>query len=375
MNVVYDLVFFAKEPFGGISRMWMELFRRIPGSPVDPAFIVGPSDNLAQKYLESQRYLGGRVEHEPRVGFFGKLALLGAWRSLKLLTLNRRVGADIFHSTDYINPLVTWGSIKIVTTIHDMVFWDQADRFTKNIWFWDKRWSTYHALRVSDRVVTVSEASRDRIVARFPWAARKIAVIPHGLDDSFRRVAIRQTKDKRFLFIGSRNCYKNFDLLVDAFARFSRDLPDWTLHVVGENASSRAGEAELYRRLGISDKIVDHGLIGQADLVDLMSRVGAIVIPSLNEGFNFPLLEAMGAGAPVVSSDIPASRELGEGHVRFFPMHSVDSLVTALRDVAERPPSTAQLLAAQAHARSFTWDRSFTRLVEVYESVLSGKAA
>ena len=375
MNVVYDLVFFAKEPFGGISRMWMELFRRLPGSPIRPTFIAGPADNLAQKYIETESFLGGHVVRESRDGFLGKLALLGAWRSLRLLAVNRRPDAAIFHSTDYINPLLCWGSLKIVTTIHDMVFWDQSDRFAKNIWFWDKRWSTYHALKISDRVITVSEASRDRIAAHFPWAKDKIVVIPHGLDDSFRRAPFRESKERRFLFVGGRNCYKNFELLVDAFARFGRDVPGWTLDVVGENASSRESEALLYRRLGIADKVIDHGLVEQAELVELMGRAGAVVIPSLNEGFNFPLLEAMGAGAPVLSSDIPASRELGAGHVRFFSPHSVDSLVEAMRELAERPPSADRLRDARTHAHSFTWDRSFSQLIGVYDAVLGTRAA
>ena len=373
MNVVYDLVFFAKERFGGISRYWMEMFKRLPGSAIDPTFLVGPADNIVQDFLLQNHWFGGHACIEEASGLFAKLRQLGFYRALQILPLNAH-GSRVFHSTDYINPLVARPGLKIVTTIHDMVFWDQEDRFDRNVWFWDKRWSTWHALHVSDRVIAVSHASRDAIVRRFPWAADRIVVIHHGLDDSLRNVTLRPSKDRSFLFVGGRNCYKNYELLVDAFADFAHDYPDWTLNVVGDGESTRAAELARYRALGIEDRVQDHGLVAQEKLVDMLSRAGAVVIPSLSEGFNFPLIEAMAAGAPVLSSSIPASLEIGGSHPRYFDPRSKAELLAAMRATADSPAAPEALSAAQAHARSFEWQASFDKMCKVYETCL-GEAA
>jgi len=371
MKVIYDLVFFAKEQFGGISRCWMELFKCIPGTPIDPVFLVGPADNLTQNFLAANGWFDGEQVAEAPRGVLRKLRLLGFWRTFQLLDVGRHRGEAIFHSTDYINPLIRPPGLKIVTTIHDMVFWDQADRFDKNIWYWDKRCMTWHALRISDAIVTVSEASRRAILDRFPWAEEKIVVIRHGLSDTLRSIAFQPEKKKRFLFIGGRNAYKNFDLLLDAFALFAPDYPDWDLHVVGENTYTAAAERRRYEALGIAQRVIDHGLVPQEALNRLLAESAAVVIPSLNEGFNFPLLEGMAAGVPVLSSDIPVSLELGQNHVRYFSPLSTESLTGAMRALADSPPDTAQLLAAQAYARSFDWRTSMSRLVDVYQGCLS----
>lgn len=373
MHVTYDLIWFALESFGGISRMWEELFKRLPDPEIDPGFIVGPADNKVQDFLEKNDFFGGRVHREPAAGFYQKLRRLGFYRSLHLMAHNGAgKGERIFHSTDYINPLWSKPSLKIVTTIHDMVFHDQPQAFVNNIWYKDKYWSTYHACRTSDLVVSVSETTKKRIVAHYPWAEEKIRVIHHGLDASLAQIPLRPEKQKRVLFVGGRNGHKNFDLLAHAFAALAPDYPDWELHLVGPNAHSREREAELFDTLGIRERTTDHGLVPQETLVELLQIAGALVIPSLNEGFNFPLLEGMAAGCPVLSSDIPVSVELGEGRARFFDPRDQETLTAQLRRLADNPPGSDELAANQAYARTFQWEKSFAALKDVYREALGG---
>jgi len=370
MNVTYDLIYFSLQSFGGISRMWEELFKQLPDPDIDPTFIAGPAGNMAQDYLEQNNFCGGTVVREEASGFYQKLRRLGFYRNLHLMGENLKGGERIFHSTDYINPLVSRKSLKVVTTIHDMVFWDQSDRFIRNVWYYDKLWSTYHACRTSDRVIAVSESAKQRILAQFPWAEEKITVIYHGLDDSLLGVEFKPDKEKRVMFIGGRNTHKNFDLLAKSFSVFVRDYPDWQLHLVGPNDHSRDSESKLFADLKITDQVVDHGLVSQQNLAALLQTASALVIPSLNEGFNFPLLEGMAAGCPVLSSDIPVSRELGEGRARFFPTDSQARLVDQLRLLADSPPTTEELLSHQEYARSFRWNNSFNALKQVYRECL-----
>jgi len=370
MKVTYDLIHFALTPYGGISHMWAEIFKNLPDPEIDATFIVGPADNLTQDQLECSGYYGQAIVREPASGLYRKIRRLGFYRNFHLMKLNLEGGEQIFHSTDYMNPLITRSSMKVVTTIHDMVFWDQKDRFVKNIWYYDKLWCTYHACRFSDHVITVSNAAKQSILAQFPWAEHKVSVIPHGLDVSLMDIPLSMEKDKSILFMGGRNGHKNFDLLARAFSVFSRDYPDWRFHLTGPNEHSLEREKRLFAELGIAEKVFDHGLVPQEKITSILSTAGVLVIPSLNEGFNFPLLEAMAAGCPVLSSNIPASRELADGHVSYFSPHSECDLIDRMRRLADRPPTTKQLSSAQKHARSFRWDNSYEALKTIYRNCL-----
>ena len=370
MNVTFDLIYFSLQSFGGISRMWMELFKQLPDTEINPTFITGPAENMAQDFLEQNNFFGGNIIQEEASGFYQKIRRLGFYRNLHLMKMNLGSDERIFHSTDYINPLISRKSLRVVTTIHDMVFWDQSDRFIRNIWYYDKLWCTYHACRLSDRVIAVSESAKQRIIAQFPWAEEKITVIYHGIDESLLNIKLNKSKKKRFLFIGGRNEHKNFDLLAKAFAIFCRDFPDWQLHLAGPNAHCTDRELKLFADLDITDKVIDHGLVPQKKLASLLQSSTALVIPSLNEGFNFPLLEGMAAGCPVLSSDIPVSRELGDGRAHFFPADSVTELVKKLRLLVDKPPNTQELSSNQQYARTFRWENSFDALKEVYKKCL-----
>jgi len=350
--------------------MWMELFKQLPDPDINPTFIAGPATNMAQDYLEHNNYFGGMVVKEEATGFYEKLRRLGFYRNLHLMGMNLKKDEHIFHSTDYINPLISRKSLKIVTTIHDMVFWDQSNQFARNIWYYDKLWCTYHACRISDQVITVSESAKKRILAQFPWAEEKISVVYHGLDKSLLNIELKTDKEKFFLFIGGRNGHKNFDLLAEAFAFFSRDYADWQLHIAGPNSHSHEREQKLFANLGIADKVTDHGLVSSEKLSSILQSAAALVIPSLNEGFNFPLLEGMAAGCPVLSSDIPVSRELGEGRSRFFPADSKAALVKQLRLLVDNPPNYEELDLNQKYARSFQWESSFDALKKIYQNCL-----
>ena len=155
-------------------------------------------------------------------------------------------------------------------------------------------------------------------------------------------------------------------MLAKAFSIFILDYPDWQLHLVGPNENSRDDEHMLFSNLEIKDHVIDHGLVSQKTLTSLLQTAAALVIPSLNEGFNFPLLEGMAAGCPVLSSDIPVSRELGGGRARFFPVKSETKLIEQLRFLADNPPTINELSSNQQYAQSFRWENSFNALKQVY---------
>jgi len=169
--------------------------------------------------------------------------------------------------------------------------------------------------------------------------------------------------------MGGRNKYKNYNLLLEAFSLVHKEFPDWKLIVVGENQNTYLKEQERYKSLGISESVIDYGLVSENKLIELLQTASALVIPSLNEGFNFPLLEALAVGCPVLSSDIPVSKEIGNYHATYFS-NNTNSLLKCMRNNILHQIKKQNLVKGQEYARTFSWEKSFNNLVNVYESCL-----
>lgn len=370
MKVYYDLNYFSKEQFGGISRVWMEYFRQLPKSPIEPIFFSVQSRNFTHDFLEKKNYYNAIVYKERNFRKIHRIKRWAFYRNWKY-TFSNQLKDGIFHSTDYICPMIKQKKLKVVSTIHDMVFFDEKLLFKKTIDYYDKVWSIRHAINISDRVIVPSESTKKSILNYFPKSESKIRVNYWGIHASISNKLITKEKEHYFLFIGARNCYKNYRLLLKSFALFLKDNPHWKLYVVGENDGTKDGERALYHALGIADNIVDFGYVNQDILTNLIMRTSGVVIPSFCEGFNFPLLEAMALGAPVFSSDIPVSRELGKHYVQYFSPHSVSSLLILMIAAVKEPVNHRLLLDAQRYAHTFTWNKSFSNLVNIYDECLT----
>ena len=372
IKIIYDLIFFAREKYGGISRMWHEIFKLLPKTNFKITFISGTANNMVQDYLEKNNFFGHDTIVESSNKLEKKFRIFSFYRSFKIyfiLAKKKYSEGYIFHSTDYINPIIKPKNIKIITTIHDMVFWDQSEKFKITIDYLDRKFAITNSIRVSDKIITVSNTSKKAIIKQFPKAINKIEVIYHGLNKDFLNIKFCKIKRKSFLFLGSRNNYKNLDLLLEAFSIFIKNKPDWTLELIGENSHSNSKEKILYKRLGIQENVKDYGFVNNSKIINILQTTGAIIIPSFNEGFNFPLLEGLASGAPVLSSNIPVSIELGKQFVKYFSPNSVDELLGLMNNLDQDNLDTNLLINGQAYAQTFTWKNSFDKLSNLYSEV------
>jgi glycosyltransferase involved in cell wall biosynthesis len=133
---------------------------------------------------------------------------------------------------------------------------------------------------------------------------------------------------KKFLAVGrfSRQ-HKGFDLLIKAFHLFARQHNDWTLDIVGEGV-----EESLYRQMiteyGLQDRITIHPFTN--DIQTYYSNAQVYVLSSRWEGFGLVLVEAMAHGLPVVSSDLPTSKEIMGDFGLYFENGNVEQLAQRL---------------------------------------------
>ena len=135
---------------------------------------------------------------------------------------------------------------------------------------------------------------------------------------------------KRFLAVGRFSVqHKGFDLLIQAFNLFAEKNKDWTLDLVGEGV-----EEELYRKMiadyGLQERITIHPFTNH--IQSYYSNAQVYVLSSRWEGFGLVLVEAMAHGLPIVSSDLPTSKEIMGNFGLYFENGNVEQLAQQLEN-------------------------------------------
>lgn len=141
---------------------------------------------------------------------------------------------------------------------------------------------------------------------------------------------ISKGTSKRFLAVGrfSRQ-HKGFDLLINAFSLFAHNNSEWNLDIVGEGREEKLYK-ELIHEYQLEDRIIIHPFTNH--IQDHYSNAQIYVLSSRWEGFGLVLVEAMAHGLPIVSSDLPTSKEIMGDFALYFKNGDINELAQRLED-------------------------------------------
>ncbi|MBW4716220.1 glycosyltransferase family 4 protein [Saccharothrix obliqua] len=268
--------------------------------------------------------------------------------------------ADVMHATNFVlPPAIRAGG---VTTIHDLAFLDApqdlppADRRLPEL----VRKSAVRA----DVVCTPTRAVANVVTERFEVDPEKIVVTPLGVDPAWFAARAPSAPLRArlglpaeyLLFVGAGGPRKGLRTLFDAHATHPT-LPPLVL----------AGPGHA----GVDGRVVRTGYLSDVDLRSVVAGAAALVLPSRDEGFGLPVLEALACNVPVVCTDVPALREVAGGHATHVPVGDAEALGQALVDAVEAPPTPADQAARRAHAAGFTWRRTAELTVGAYRLAAS----
>ncbi|WP_051467966.1 glycosyltransferase family 4 protein [Actinomadura oligospora] len=281
----------------------------------------------------------------------------------------KRKKFDLLHYPDDTGALVR-ARVPVVATIHGLPPRRPAGtRHSVSERLWDRRVAATAAL--ADAIVTVSEFSAREILERFHIPARRIHVIPHGVDD--RRFHTSSIGDgealgtlrlpERFvLCLGALTPRRNVPTLAEATARLQVPLV-----LAGV---PRAGDHHVLREIERYSHVRPLGTVPGALVAPLLRAASVLALPSEHEGFGMPVVEAMACGTPVVISDRGALPEVAGGAARVLPELSADGLACALAEVLDDPSRAAGLRAlGLARAASLTWDAAARAHLAVFHEV------
>ena len=300
-----------------------------------------------------------------------------AWDQLAVPSAIRRLGIDLLFNPKYSIPLMT--SCPSVWVCHGLDWYVMP-------------WGSRLADRISHRflvpryaakagaIVAVSEVTREHVMHYLNVPPARVATVYSGVDDVFRRplsdTRINEIRQKyslpeRFLlYAGAIYPPKNFTRLVRAYAEVgpSHGIP--LVVAGGENRFLSERELKEPDALGIAEWVRWPGWVEQEDLVGFYAMAEALLLPSIFESCGLPVLEAMAAGCPVVTSDRYGTKELAEGAAVLVDPESVDSIATGIRRVLHDESLRTELLrAGRERSRAFTWQRCAEGTLGVLERV------
>jgi glycosyltransferase involved in cell wall biosynthesis len=266
-----------------------------------------------------------------------------------------------------------------VVTIHDLMWLEHAAKVDARPLLRRVRARYYQrgmrfALANATRLIAVSQATADRMIAVAPACQARLRVIhnaagpafvaPKDLDLAAREAAALVGSDAPYyVVVGKNEPYKAHQVALEAFAREARP---GELLVLVQRTRRGTGLDRLAQRLGIADRLRWLPTLSESELVSVLQAARALLQPSLVEGFGIPALEAMASGCPVIASDTPALMEVlgGAGlHAAVGDPVGLAAAMAQLRDGALRAELRERGIE---RARAFSWDAAARETLDVY---------
>jgi glycosyltransferase involved in cell wall biosynthesis len=287
----------------------------------------------------------------------------------------RRARVELLHSMANFAP--TWGGFRRVVTIHDLQY-----KAVPELLSWPMRAGTsallVPAARRADRIIAVSAAGREEIVAGLGAARERIDVVPNGVRPVSRSPATDGMREHHglgqrpvALAVATNLPHKNLGVLIEALALLAPEERP-TLVLVGHGTDAEALRARV-AAAGLTDHVRLLGGRSIEELDSLYALATCLVLPTLHEGFGLPVLEAMARSLPVICSDIPALREVAGNAALYFDPRSPEHIATRMVEVI-----TDQALAdrlrelGRARAGAFSWSAAAEGTLASYRHALDG---
>lgn len=287
----------------------------------------------------------------------------------------RKSSVDVLWSPGYTAPLRC--SCPQAVTIHDL----QYKTHPNDLSFLERKTLDFlviSACRVCDAVIAVSEFSKKEIIKYDFALEEKVFTILEGVDPVFAVPSVpgtinpvaQYTSRSYILCVAHTYPHKNVHVLIDAFARIVHDVPHH-LVLIGK---ARRGEDRVQQSLDVlqcKDRVHRLSNLEFSQLAQVYQEADLFVLPSEYEGFGLPILEAMLAGIPVITSSKASLPEVGGIHAAYVHESTPESFANAIMDVLfmakERREKNVE--DARTWAASFSWQKSAANTLRVLENI------
>lgn len=298
----------------------------------------------------------GSLDHEHSAlspaATLGRLALLHSVNIFGHPVLDRVLrGTQVFHAGNLVRR--TPSRARLTATIHDLTSWIMPEVHTHSTARADRAFAEC-VLHRADGLIAVSEHTRQDAIRMLGIRPEKIRTIYSGVAQEYFDAPPRARSKPYVLFVGTVEPRKNLDTLLDAWRSLKPDTREhFDLVIAGpEGWDSAATTARVRQETHYL------GYVPEADLPGLVAGASLFVYPSLYEGFGFPVVQAMAANVPVLSSRTSCLPEIAGDAAVLVDPRSPSEITTQLTRLLESPEDRSRLAQrGRVRAECYRWER------------------
>ncbi len=376
MKIAVNTRLLLKNRLEGIGRVTYEIIRRLVEQHPEDEFIFCFDRSYDEEFIFGKNVTPIVISPPSRHPFLWYL-----WFEQSLPRALKKHQPDVFYSPDGYCSI----NLKCPTV---MVTHDLAHlHYPKEIPFLVRKYYDHYVpkyLKKSDQVISVSHATKEDIIAQYHLPSEKISVVHNGNRDGFSKIKKEQRQATRakyshgckyFFYLGAVHPRKNLERLIMGFDLFKQTSgSDIKLLIGGRLAWQTDTVQRIFEQSVHKADIKFLGFIPEEDLSALMGSALAMVYVSLFEGFGLPILEAMYAEVPVITSSVSAMPEVaGDAALLVDPL-SVGDLVLAMEKIYEDKTLRKELVEkGKLQREKFNWDQSAEKTYTILKEVVSKK--
>lgn len=303
-------------------------------------------------------------------------------KNLKFPKIDRMLNCDLFFMPN-INFISLSGECKKVITVHDLSFLKHKEHFSLKRIIWHNLVNVKKTLSQFERIIAVSESTREDLIDLCDIEPNRISVIYSGVSEVFQKrsqddkfLAKVKNKynlpDKFILHLGTIEPRKNLKGVISAYDHLLsvyKEMGEYKLVIAGGDGWKNADIYKYINNAEQSSNIRQIGFVDKEDKSYLYNLAEIFVYPSHYEGFGFPPLEAMASGTPVVTSSVSSLPEVvGDAALMVNPnnhreLSNAFSLI--LSDNKLKEQMTAKGLA---RASNFNWKKTARAYIDLFNN-------
>ena len=296
---------------------------------------------------------------------------------------------DLLHCPANTAPLVLAKRVKLVLTIHDVMYMFLASVLGESPSLYQRLGRFYRRLvvplaaRQATAIVTDSYNSRQDVMKYLGVEKDKLQVVREAPNSACRltpepttltAVRAKYALQRPFILaLAAVDPRKNTARIAEAYALFRKQVTRcYQLALVGLTPAGQRHFQHLAQTLGLADEVITAGFVPDEDLVSLYNAAEALLYPSLYEGFGLPVLEAMACGTPVISSKSSSIPEIAGDAALLINPTDTEALARAMVQLSSDQELRNDLIArGYKQAAKFSWAKAAEEMLAVYEHALA----
>lgn len=247
----------------------------------------------------------------------------------------------------------------------------------------DKIWVRLYVrgIKKSDRVIAISECTKDALVKCLEYPADKIHVVHLGVNHSiFKKIkkargeileGLGVPAEHKIILVMGGGQKDRLLFLIKSFYQLKKKVKDVKLIKVGSSEPKyRKKISAIIEELGLKKDFLDMGRVPLNTLVELYNAADLLVQPCIYDGWSLPAVEAMSCGTPVVISDAQALKEVAGGAAVIFDKFSTKGLTEAMyRILTDDGLRDEMSKKGLKRAKTFSWEKTARETAKVYEEL------